>query len=155
MHYRFKIYFNDGTVELSGGRGKTPTCLYNDFDGLMDWDEFDNLSKKNMTTKKELELAFKVYKNLYKKEYYRIEIINDETNEIIDYIEEGHWHYLYKNLDDYENDEPLKFRDENSAESKDKEWNENGYSMSVEDLKYLKEELLNKKYDTSVKLLLK
>ena len=72
-----------------------------------------------------------------------------------DHIEEGHGHYLYKNLDDYENDEPLKFRDENSAASKDKEWNGNGYSMSVEDLKHLKEELLNKKYDTSVKLLLK
>ena len=64
MHYRFKIYFNDGTVDLSGGKGKTPTCLYNDFDGLMNWDEFTNLSEKDMTTKKELELAFKVYKNL-------------------------------------------------------------------------------------------
>ena len=40
-----------------------------------------------MTTKKELELAFKVYKNLYKKEYYRIEIIDDETSEVVDYVE--------------------------------------------------------------------
>lgn len=87
MHYRFKIYFNDGTVDLSGGKGKTPTCLYNDFDGLMCWDELANLSEKDMTTKKELELAFKVYKNLYKKEYYRIEIIDDETSEVVDYIE--------------------------------------------------------------------
>ena len=89
MHYRFKIYFKDGTVDLCGGKGKTPTCLYNDFDGLMDWDEFYKLDEKNMTTKKELELAFEVYKKLYKKEYYRIEIINDETNEVIDYIEES------------------------------------------------------------------
>ena len=89
MHYRFKIYFKDGTFDLTGGKGKTPTCLYNDFDGLMDWDEFYKLDEKNMTTKKELELAFEVYKNLYKKEYYRIEIINDETNEVIDYIEES------------------------------------------------------------------
>jgi hypothetical protein len=88
MNYRFKIYFKDGTTDFCGGKGKTPTCLYNDFDGLMDWDEFNNLNEKDMTTKKELELAFKVYKNLYKKEYYRIEIINDKTNEIIDYIEE-------------------------------------------------------------------
>ena len=88
MNYRFKIYFKDGTSKLNAGKGVRPTCLYNDFDGLMDWDEFNNLNEKDMTTKKELELAFKVYKNLYKKEYYRIEIINDKTNEIIDYIEE-------------------------------------------------------------------
>ena len=88
MNYRFKIYFKDGTTDFCGGKGKTPTCLYNDFDGLMDWDDFNNLNEKDMTTKKELELAFKVYKNLYKKEYYRIEIINDKANEIIDYIEE-------------------------------------------------------------------
>ena len=88
MNYRFKIYFKDGTTDFCGGKGKTPTCLYNDFDGLMDWDDFNNLNEKDMTTEKELELAFKVYKNLYKKEYYRIEIINDKTNEIIDYIEE-------------------------------------------------------------------
>ena len=87
MHYRFKIYFKDGTVKLNAGKGTRPTCLYNDFDGLMEWEEFDNLSEKSMTTKKELELAFEVYKKLYKKEYYRIEIINDETNEVIDYIE--------------------------------------------------------------------
>ena len=87
MHYRFKIYFKDGTVKISGAKSKTAEGLYFDFDGLMDWDEFYKLDEKNMTTKKELELAFEVYKNLYKKEYYRIEIINDETNEIIDYIE--------------------------------------------------------------------
>lgn len=88
MNYRFKLYFKDGTTDFSGGKGKTPTCLYNDFDGLMDWKEFYSLSEKDMTTKEELKLAFEVYKNLYKKEYYRIEIINDETEEVIDYIEE-------------------------------------------------------------------
>ena len=55
----------------------------------MDWDEFENLNENNITTQQELELAFKLYKNLYKKEYYRIEIINEETNEVIDYIEKG------------------------------------------------------------------
>lgn len=89
LHYRFKIYFKDGTFDLSGMRGKDPEGLYNDFDGLMDWDEFYKLNKNNMTIKKTLKLAFEVYKNLYDKEYYRIEIINDETDEIIDYIERG------------------------------------------------------------------
>lgn len=40
-----------------------------------------------MTTRKDLELAFIIYKNLYKMEYYTIEIINYETNKVVDYIE--------------------------------------------------------------------
>lgn len=87
MHYRFKIYFTDGTIELTGGRGKTPTSLYNDFDGLMDWDEFDSLEEKDMTTQRVLDMAFELYKRLYNKEYYRIEIINDKTEEVIDFID--------------------------------------------------------------------
>lgn len=50
--YRFKFYYNDGTSSLSSGYATRPTILYNDFDGLLDWDEFDNLSEKNITTKK-------------------------------------------------------------------------------------------------------
>ena len=88
MHYRFKVYFKDGTVKISGAKSKTAEGLYFDFDGLMDWDEFYKLSDTNLCTKDILKLAFEVYKKLYKKEYYRIEIINDETNEVIDYIEE-------------------------------------------------------------------
>lgn len=87
MKYCFKVYFNDGTKEFGWAKGDTPTCLYNDFDGLMDWWDFDNLTEENMTTKKELELAFEVYKNLFDKEYNRIEIINLETNEVVDYID--------------------------------------------------------------------
>ncbi len=88
--YRFKIYFKDGTSSISNIGVKKPKELYNDFDGLMDWDEFENLQKKDLTTKQILKLAFKVYKESYKKEYYKIEIINDNTNEIIDFIEEMH-----------------------------------------------------------------
>lgn len=67
LYYRFKIYFKDGTTCLNAGKGRTPTCLFNDFDGLMDWDMFESLEEKDMTTKRELELAYEVYKNLYKK----------------------------------------------------------------------------------------
>lgn len=87
--FSFKIYFNDGTVDYCGGRGNTPLSLYNDFDGLMDWDEFNSLSDDNMTVKKVLELAMKCYKNLYEKIYYKIEIVNLDNNEVIDYIEKG------------------------------------------------------------------
>ena len=83
--YRFKFYYNDGTTGLSGGYSTYPAALYNDFDGLLDWEEFNSLSEKNMTTKKILELAVRAYKG-FEPDFYRIEIINDKTNEIIDYI---------------------------------------------------------------------
>ena len=84
--YRFKYYYKDGTTEISGCYGTKPELMYNDFDGLLDWDEFDSLSEKNMTTKKVLELAVKAYKG-FLPDFYRIEIINDKTNKVIDYID--------------------------------------------------------------------
>ena len=84
--YRFKFYYNDGTSGLSGGYAMRPTALYFEFDGLLDLDEFNNLSEKNMTTKKLLKLAVRAYKD-FEPDFYRIEIINDKTNEIVDYIE--------------------------------------------------------------------
>lgn len=86
--YKFKYFYKDGTNEISSACGNNPLLLFNDFDGLMDWEEFDKLTEKNMTTKKILKMAMKVYKG-FLKDYYRIEIINDDTKEVIDYIEEG------------------------------------------------------------------
>ena len=85
--FRFKIYFDDGTVDYCGGRGDTTFSLYNDFDGLMDWNEFNSLSDNNMTVKKVLVLAMECYKKMYEKNYYKIEIVNLDNNEVIDYIE--------------------------------------------------------------------
>ena len=87
MAYRFRYFYKDGTNEISNSKGEMATLLYNDFDGLMDWNEFNNLKEKDMTTKKILEMAMKVYKN-FLKDYYRIEIINDEMDEVVDYIDE-------------------------------------------------------------------
>ncbi len=87
MAYRYRYFYKDGTDEISDCWSTKPEALYNDFDGLMDWDELESLSYKNMTTRKTLELAMKVYKG-FLKDFYRIEIINDETNEIVDYIDE-------------------------------------------------------------------
>lgn len=84
--YRFKYYYKDGTSELSSIWSKTPEGLFNDFDGLMDWEEFNNLYEKDMTAHKVLELAMQVYKG-FLKDFYRIEIVNDETNEVVDYID--------------------------------------------------------------------
>lgn len=52
----------------------------------MDWDEFNQLNEQDMTTKRVLEMAMKVYK-VFLKDFYKIEIINDETDEIVDSIE--------------------------------------------------------------------
>ena len=88
MAYRFKYYYKDGTIEKSNFHGSTPESLYNDFDGLMDWDEFNQLNEQDMTTKRVLEMAMKVYKG-FLKDFYKIEIINDETNEVVDSMEEN------------------------------------------------------------------
>ena len=87
MIYSFKFYFTDGTSKLSGCKSKDPLKLYNDFDGLINWEEFDSLHEKNPTLHEVLELAFKVYKCFFK-DFYRIEIVNTLTNEVLDYIDE-------------------------------------------------------------------
>lgn len=84
--YRFKYYFCDGKTKTSSIATSKPEELYNDFDGLMDWDEYYDLGKKNLSTHDVLKLAGKVYKWFIPK-FYKIEIINDKTKEVIDYIE--------------------------------------------------------------------
>lgn len=84
--YKFKYYYNDGTNETSSMATPKPEQLYSDFDGLMDWDEYDALDDKNLSTHEVLELAMKVYKG-FLPDFYRIEIINTKTNEIVDYID--------------------------------------------------------------------
>ncbi|HPE15080.1 MAG TPA: hypothetical protein PLT65_04525 [Bacilli bacterium] len=86
--YRFKYYYKDGTTKVSDCKGDTPESMYNDFDGLMDWDKFENLSSQKLTTSDILKLAMSLYRGFID-DYYRIEIIDDETNKIIDYIEES------------------------------------------------------------------
>lgn len=84
--YRFKYYFCDGKTKTNSFATSKPEELYNDFDGLMDWDEYYDLGKKNLSTHDVLKLAAEVYKGFLPK-FYKIEIINDKTKEVIDYIE--------------------------------------------------------------------
>ena len=86
--YRFKYYYRDGTIDFSGGHGKTPESLYNDFDGLMNWNEWEKMCEKELSTDKILKTAMRVYRE-FLKGFYRIEIVNTETNKIIDYIDES------------------------------------------------------------------
>lgn len=84
--YRFKYYFCDGKTKTSSIATSKPEELYNDFDGLMEWDEYYDLGKKNLSTHDILKLAAEVYKGFIPK-FSKIEIINDKTKEVIDYIE--------------------------------------------------------------------
>ncbi len=87
LPYRFKYYFKDGSTEISGSRAAKPEYLYNDFDGFLDWDEFYELCEKDLTTKDILKMAFEIYKD-YKKEFYKIEIIEEPTGRVVDCLEE-------------------------------------------------------------------
>ena len=84
--YQFKYYYKDGTTKTSGMATKKPTQLYSDFDGLLDWDEYDSLNEDKLSTHEVLELALKAYKG-FLPDFYRIEIINNKTGKVVDYIE--------------------------------------------------------------------
>lgn len=86
--YKFKFYYKDGTTDFNSTGTTTPEELYIDFDGLIDWDEYYSFSKLKPSSHEVLEVATRAYKG-FLKDFNRIEIINEETGEIIDYIEEG------------------------------------------------------------------
>ena len=86
--YRFKFYYKDGTKEVSSFGLENIEDLYYDFDGLIEWNEYYSFDELKPTGHEILEVAMRAYKGFYK-DFYRIEIINDESNEIIDYINEG------------------------------------------------------------------
>ena len=72
-----------------------------------------------------------------------------------DDISKGHGHIKYNSMEDFLDDNPSWERDKDDPKSIDRRWNGNGYSVTIEDLKKIKEELLCSKYHTSLKLLLK
>lgn len=85
--YQFKFYYNDGTTSQTHLKCNDPKQLYNNFDGFMDWEKFYELEDKNLSTYDIVKYAFELYKQISKKDYYRIEIVNDQTNEVVDYYE--------------------------------------------------------------------
>ena len=83
--YKFKYYYKDGTTDFSDIITEKPEELYNDFDGLIEWDELYAFDNKHVTTKDVLETAIEAYKG-FLPGFYRIEIIDDDTNNVVDYI---------------------------------------------------------------------
>lgn len=93
--YRFKFYYKDGSTQVSEFGLSKPEDLYVDFDGLIDWNEYYSFDELKPTTHEVLEVAMRAYKGFYK-DFKRIEIINDENSEVVDYISEGN--IEHKNL---------------------------------------------------------
>lgn len=88
--YKFKFYYKDGTTDFNSTETTTPEELYIDFDGLIDWDEYYSFDKLKPSVHEVLEVATRAYKG-FLKDFNRIEIINEETGEIIDFIESTTW----------------------------------------------------------------
>ena len=86
--YQFKFYYKDGTTSQTNLYCTRPEDLYNEFDGEMEWEDFDKLRKQNLTVHEILVLGFKLFQNEEEKEYYKLEIINDLSGDVIDSIDE-------------------------------------------------------------------
>lgn len=84
--YKFKKYYEDGTIECNGGRASKPEYLYADFDGMVAWEEYDNIATSNLSIKELLKISLKLFSKNSKR-IKRVEIVNIENNEIVDYIE--------------------------------------------------------------------
>lgn len=85
--YAFKFFYDDGSIELAGGRSSKPEFLYGSLDGLVSWNEYDKIATSNLSVHELLTYAAGVFKNKWKKSFYRIEIVNTETNEVIDFVD--------------------------------------------------------------------
>jgi hypothetical protein len=72
-----------------------------------------------------------------------------------DDITKGHGHEVYNNIEDFINGEASWSRDKDDPRSKNRIWKGNGYSLTINELLNIKEELISSRYYTSRKLLLK
>lgn len=85
LFYQFKFYLKDGTVKLSNTYAENPLSLIHAFEEVLDKKTYDKIIKENYSIHQILELAMKIYNK--NQEYTRIEIINNQTHEVIDFIE--------------------------------------------------------------------
>jgi hypothetical protein len=81
--------------------------------------------------------------------------INRYEYTVPDHIEKGHGDTRYDSMEDFINEKPSWSRDKNDAESIERHWKGNGYSLTINELLSIKEELISSRYYTSRKLLLK
>ena len=81
----FKFYNKKGQTKLSSIHAVNPSSLIHSFESIMDLKEYEKLIEEKTSTKEILQIALKIFNKNNK--YSRIEIINEETGEIIDFIE--------------------------------------------------------------------
>ena len=87
LKYAFRVYYIDGTNKVLSSRAVRPEELYNDFDMLMPFEEYEKLHSQNLQVGEILVMASKLYKNFLQKDFNRLEIINVDTNDVIDFID--------------------------------------------------------------------
>lgn len=85
MVYTFKFCYKNGKTDICGGRASKPEYLCYDFDGQLSWKEYDKFVDSHPSVKEILINAKEINKD--KAELSRIEIINVETNETVDFVE--------------------------------------------------------------------
>ena len=72
-------------TKLSSIHAVNPSSLIHSFESIMDLKEYEKLIEEKTSTKEILQIALRIFNKNNK--YSRIEIINEETGEIIDFIE--------------------------------------------------------------------
>ena len=73
-----------------------------------------------------------------------------------DEIKKGHGHEKYDSMESFVNgDEPSWKRDKDDERSKNRPWTGNGYELTIDELNEMKEQLINMKINTTIKILMK
>ena len=83
LKFSFKLCFKNGSTKVLGGKASKPEHLKYDFDGLLSWEDYYSFSNKERSCKEVVNLAHKLYSNVYDDQILKIEIINIETDETI------------------------------------------------------------------------
>ena len=97
--YQFKYYIKNGDIKFSQMKTPKPYLLSDDLDGLVEWDIFDSLHDATTTTKQLLEVALPAYKKIMPY-LQKIEIIDTDTAEVVDSIEEKEGEILKLEIND-------------------------------------------------------
>ena len=112
--YRFKYFYLHGKEGLGDFLSETPEGLVEVFKDLMKKDEYDNFVNNHPTPQQILKKALIIFKKYLKEEYYKIAIINNKTNEVLDYMQLGKEHLVYRYRFWYKNDN-IKLSDARSS----------------------------------------
>ncbi len=72
-----------------------------------------------------------------------------------DDVKAGHGHKKYNSMNDFLEDDPAWNREKDNPKSVGKKWYGNGFNLTLEELKALREDLINSQLHTAKELILK